>query len=86
MFKKIKSSDLNVGDIVFVFKNWFYTPYITNFTKVLIWARLGPSGESEAVQKKTHLFYTSLLVAYLGIVWKTFQANLVRPENGVIDI
>ena len=34
MFKKIKSSDLNFGDIVFVFKNWFYTPYITNFTKV----------------------------------------------------
>lgn len=34
MFKKVEASELNVGDIVFVFKNWFHTPYITNFTKV----------------------------------------------------
>ena len=36
--------------------------------------------------EKNSSFHTSLLVAYLGIVWKTFPVNLVRPENGVIDI
>ena len=34
MFKKIDASDLVVGDLVFVFKNWFHTPYLTNFIKV----------------------------------------------------
>lgn len=34
MFKKIQPADLNLGDLVFVLKNWFHTPYITNFKKV----------------------------------------------------